>query len=338
MASVLARLARLARAVAVRVAWVGVAVVLSAGSAGLVAGMDAPPDSPARAELTWVADEAARPGLVAAGDDLEALADSVARLGVLGRGALAALVARELDTLSATIADGSAVVEEIGTDTARVRDRLRNLPGFGEHAELRIGGPLRERYDLILESLSATDDLGRSWVRLTGGAVAATALTNHLADHDEFAVEAVKRGTRGAYAGALEELDKADAALARARALREQIANTSDVTVLDEWLARNGALDAALRKLYTQLRRSPNRVTDAVREAYAEVEKARDRLPPDTRGLVVIMADIARGGLNQAVIAIEQARGRLAAAVDAVRTAEAESEVAGTGPTPTPGP
>ena len=37
----------------------------------------------------------------------------------------------------------------------------------------------------------------------------------------------------------------------------------------------------------------------------------RRRCPPDARALVVILGDVARGGLNQAVIVIEEARGRL---------------------------
>ena len=42
----------------------------------------------------------------------------------------------------------------------------------------------------------------------------------------------------------------------------------------------------------------------------------RRRCPRTQRAIVVIMSDIARGGLNQAVIAIEQARGALAGALD----------------------
>ena len=63
-------------------------------------------------------------------------------------------------------------------------------------------------------------------------------------------------------------------------------------------------------------------VNDAVRAAYREESAAREQLPPDTRGLVVIVADIGRGGLNQAVIAIEQARGRLNLALQALAPAE----------------
>ena len=57
-------------------------------------------------------------------------------------------------------------------------------------------------------------------------------------------------------------------------------------------------------------------MTKEVRDAFAAEQAAKERLPPDTRGLVVIMAEIARGGLNQAVIAIEEAKGRLREALD----------------------
>ena len=58
-------------------------------------------------------------------------------------------------------------------------------------------------------------------------------------------------------------------------------------------------------------------MTAELRRAIAAEAEARDNLPPDTRGLVVIMAEIGRGGMNGAVIAIEQARGRLASAIEA---------------------
>jgi len=45
------------------------------------------------------------------------------------------------------------------------------------------------------------------------------------------------------------------------------------------------------------------------------VKQAQQQLPPDTRALVVIMSDIARAGLNQAVIKIEEGRGKLADAI-----------------------
>lgn len=319
MQSVVERSVHLA---AERLAWLGVAVILSLGSAGLVGAIGGPPGSGARPELTWTGDVAAEPGLAAAADELGALGEDVEQLGLLGRGALAALVARDSETLSKAIADGRSVLGEIETGTTDLRGRLAGMPGFGPAAELRIGPQLRQRYDLIRESLAATADLERSWVRLTGGAISATSLTTLLADHDTFAAEAAKLGSGARYAAALEQLEKATASLAEARRLRDEIANTSDVGVLDQWLERNEALDAALTTLYGELRGSRGRVTKAVREAFADVKRAQENLPPDTRGLVVIMADLARGGLNQAVIAIEEARGRLEAAIAAVQAVE----------------
>ena len=83
------------------------------------------------------------------------------------------------------------------------------------------------------------------------------------------------------------------------------------------WIDRNAAYDAALRKVYTLLVASKGKVTKPVQDAYDALKVALAALPGDTRGLVVIMADIARGGLNEAVISIEEAKGRLSDAVDA---------------------
>ena len=52
-------------------------------------------------------------------------------------------------------------------------------------------------------------------------------------------------------------------------------------------------------------------MTKDVEVAYHEENVARAELPIDSRALIVIVAEIARGGLNQAVIAIEDARGRI---------------------------
>jgi hypothetical protein len=56
-------------------------------------------------------------------------------------------------------------------------------------------------------------------------------------------------------------------------------------------------------------------VTPDIRAAYDAEAAARERLPADTKGLVIILGEIARGGLNQAVIGIEEARSELDAAL-----------------------
>jgi hypothetical protein len=303
------------RRVALGVAWLACALLLAFGAAGLVAATSHQPGTPARAELTWAADEAVRPALAAASADLVRLASDVKDLGRHGRVALAALVTRDLDGLATSIRDGSALVATIDERTTEIGLRLAGLPGVGPGMEARLGPDVRARQAAIVAALESTGGLRDAWASLTSGSAAAARLTRLLADHDTAAAEAARLGSRAAYDRALEQLGRAEASLVEASTLRDALFNTADVSVLDEWLARNRALDVALRDLYTALLASDGSVTDAVRTAAEAERTAQQRLPPDTRGLVVIMADIARGGLNQAVIGIEQARGRLDAAV-----------------------
>ena len=55
--------------------------------------------------------------------------------------------------------------------------------------------------------------------------------------------------------------------------------------------------------LYTAIPKAKGKVTNEVRDAIGGEKAAKDRLPPDTRGLVVIMSEIGQGGMNGAVIA-----------------------------------
>ena len=113
--------------------------------------------------------------------------------------------------------------------------------------------------------------------------------------------------------------------------LRDRLGNSVDVTELNEWLRRNRNYDVALRRLYVASAASPNRVTPELRAASNAEKAARAELPGDTSGLVIIMAEIGRGGLNQAVLAIEEARGSLADVLDAEAAANASAS-------PSPGP
>ena len=127
----------------------------------------------------------------------------------------------------------------------------------------------------------------------------------------------------------MKALDLADPTLAEARALRDQLANSTDVSTLTQWIDRNAAIDAALRRLYTVLAVTGGKVTEEARLAFDQGEETPAKLPPDTRALVVIMSDIARAGLNQAVIRIEEARGKLA---DAIAALSAPTAAPGAGP------
>ncbi len=300
------------------VGWLLAALLLSLGAAGIVVGMDRPPVDGARPELTWATDRATEPALNAAAGDLAALAADVDALGESGRHAIAALVGRDRSALDAAIAAGAAQVAAIDAASAALRSRLAAIPGFGPDDATRIGSGLRDRFDLISTVIGATAGFGQSWTALTKGSATATDLVDQLAAHDTAAAAAGKLGRAGSYAKALVQLDTAEAALVVARTLRDELFNTVDVGVLTEWIDRNAAYDTALRKNWTLLIKTNGRVTTEVRAAFDELRIAQANLPPDTRGLVVILGDIARGRLNEAVIQIEQARAQLADAAAAV--------------------
>ena len=293
------------------VAWLVAAVVIALGAAGLVAALDHLPGGTGRPELTWTADRAVAADLDAVAAELAALAEAVGTLSDEGRGALAALVANDAPGLTAALDAGAAQLDVLDAAVAGLDDRVASIPLAGADRTMRYSAATLARYDAAVAALAAVDPLRPAWERLTAGVVPATELVDHLLAHDRIAAAAILAGGAGTYPLAIRRIDRAAAELAAARAIRDRLAATVDVTTLDQWIDRNADYGDALRDLWDALRRSRGRVTDEVREAAAREAAARVLLPPDARALVVILGDVARGGLNQAVIIIEEARGRL---------------------------
>lgn len=300
------------------VLWTIVVGLVSLGIAGLVAWLDHPPAAGGRPELTWAGDAAVGGQLDAAVADISGIADEVERLGVLGRGSLAALTARDFDLLDLTIASGTVTVTAIRDEGAALRDRLLAMPLSEPDARLRNSGATLDRYARLVAAVDATNSLAGSWARLVQGSLNAARLTALLDGHDKLIVSAIEAGVTGGWTTALERIDAASALLVEADELRVQLENTVDVGTLNEWLRRNREYDEALRALYVVSARTPTRVTPEIRAALAAEKAARDALPRDTANLGIILAEIARGGLNQAVIGIEEARAQLALALATV--------------------
>ncbi|HEX5590652.1 MAG TPA: hypothetical protein VFX65_10220 [Candidatus Limnocylindrales bacterium] len=305
-------------------AWLVVALAIALGGAGIVAQWSHPPGTFARSELTYQGDLDVAPLLDDALADLAAVGTQVDRLSVLARGALAAMADDDQAPFAAALAEGSTTARAIEDASAALRTELLALPSGAGEDRLHYGIDSFARRAAMLNALDATEGLGRNWAQLTAGGLAASQLISLLTDHDLTVAAAAAEGRAADYVAALGIIAQATAMLDAAEEIRDQVANTSDVAVLDTWLSRNRRYDAALAGLYAALRDSGGVVNDAVREAYREEAAARAVLPPDTRGLVVIVADIGRGGLNQAVIAIEQARGRLSLALEALGPAEGD--------------
>jgi hypothetical protein len=299
------------------VGWLLAVVAIALGAAGLVTAIDAAPGEGGRPELTAAGDAEVTVALDAAQAELEALAADVEALGTQARGALAGLTANDRDTVAAAIAEGDGLVARIDARSLAVGLALGDVPLLDTPAAAyQVSQGVRERRDRLLEALEATIGLEDDWARLTTGSVTASRMSELLAAHDEAVLAAAALGRQGKYDEAIATLGGADTAIADARALRDRLARTVDVTTLDAWLDRNAAYDTALRGLYRALRDVGGRVTQDVRDAVKAERAAKERLPPDSRAMVLIMADIGRGGMNEAVIGIEEARGRLAEALE----------------------
>lgn len=306
--------------VALGLSYTALLLVFALGSAGIVAMWAHPPGSPARAELTWAGDRRLGTELDAQQGQLGTIAVEMDRLSVLARGAVGALTADDQGPFTAALTEGSALAVTIESNATGLRADLTALPGAQPADAVSYGSDTIVRRAGLIAALDATVGLRRSWVTLTSTSLQAATLINLLTTHDTTVASAAAEGRATDYAAALGTLNVAIAKLDVAADIRAQLANTTDVSTLDTWIARNRRYDQALQALYKALGDSGGKITDAVRAAYAAEGLARAALPPDTRGLVVIIADIGQGGLNQAVIAIDQARAHLSLALGALST------------------
>ncbi|MBA2718022.1 MAG: hypothetical protein H0U52_02090 [Chloroflexi bacterium] len=305
--------------------WLLIAAIIAIGGAGLVAATANLPGTPGRAELTTAGDAAAAVALGSAQTELIDLAADVERLGELGRGALVALVASEFETLDKAVADGEALARTIDERSAALREQLRLVPGSGPNEAIVWSPETRQRRDLALGAVEATSGLEIAWSRFAAGSTVANRLTVLLVDHDTTAGEAAAQGRAKKYAAGLKTLAAATALLDQAKSLRDALANTVDVDTLTQWIDRNAEYDTALAALFQATIDAKGAITAKQKAAAIAERKAHDLLPANTSGLVIILAEIGRGGLNQAVIGIEETRAKLQAAVDRL-TAPASAE------------
>ena len=303
-------------------------LAIAVGSAGVVALWSHPPGTAGRAELTWAGDTRLGGKLDGAQTELGLIAADTDRLAILARAAIASLTADGHQQFGDALAEGTSLADTIETNSAALRASLAALPGDGSADVLTYNTEVLAKRAGLLSALDATKGLGRSWSSLTGRSLQASMLIGLLSSHDATVGSAAARGRSSDYLGALTTLDSAIAQLDEALDIRNQLANTTDVSTLDEWMRRNRRYDEALMHLYGALRDSGGVIDDTVRSAFHEEGLARADLPPDTRGLVVILADVGQGGLNQAVIAIDQARARLGLALDALSSLDALSPLA----------
>jgi hypothetical protein len=285
------------------------AAAIALGAAGVVAGMDTPRIGGGdRTGRSAQGDGTVTAALTPIEAELRALAAAVDGLGEQGRTILASLSSNDPTAIDTATATGTQLVTDIDARTARITDALAGVPIVDTPAAAyELSPATRDRYAAYVGGLKSTEAIKDAWTRLTVGSLSASRMSQLLAAHDAAVVEAAKSGRTADYKAALAHLADADAAIKDATAMRDKLSATVDVSTLDEWLARSHAYDVALRKLYVAVQRAGGRPTAEVKAAMRAEAAAKDRLPPDTRSLVLIMSDIGRGGINDSAIAIEQA-------------------------------
>jgi hypothetical protein len=324
------------RRVALGIMWLAIVAVISVGAAGLVTAMAHQPGTASRAELTLSGDDAAKPKLDTIQDGVVDLAGDVKQLGELGRAALAALATTDPNILDTTVAQGEQLAQGIEQRAAQLKEELKLVPGAGPQEPLLWSPATSHRRDLQLDALQATDGLQALWSRLAVSSAAASRVSALLTQHDQVVGDAFTQGRAAKYTEALAGLDRADAIIAQARQFADALRNTVDVSTLTQWLDRNAEYDTALRQLYVATVAGDGKVTQAMRDANVAERKAHSLLPSNTSGIVIILAEIGRGGLNQAVIGIEEARGELQASVDELVAGPSPSDEPGDAESPAP--
>lgn len=292
-------------------AWAMLLALLAVSGAGLTDGAWHAPGSPARAELTWAGDAAIDARLDLATIELQRISHDVAQLATEAKTALEEVASTDPTRLNAALERGNEIAAALESETHDLLEALRGLPGDGPSAAIDFSNATLVRRAAILAAIESTSNLAGSWSQVTARAGDAAQLTALIARHDATVLEAAAKGVDHQYKVAIPILDQALLIVADIKTLRVRLIASSDPTILDEWVERNGAYDLALKALYAALVTSKGKLTLAVQSARREERAAFDRLPPDRRTIIVIMAEVARGGLTQAVLAIEEASGRI---------------------------
>jgi hypothetical protein len=311
MSSAQARIPRILGRALRGVVWTVLFAVLAAGGAGLLGQAWHAPGSPVRAELTYAGDAALDARLDAGTQQLTAIAAEVEKLAAESRIALEEVANSDPTRLREALQRGGQAAATIESATAALRNSLAGLPGEGEAAVIEFSNTTLVRRAAILTAIDAAGSLADHWRQVAARATEVANLTGLFARHDATVLEAAARGRRSNWAQAVAILDQAVLTVADVQTLRVRLIAGSEGTVLDEWIERNGAYDVALRALYAALDASGGIVTAEVQERRRDEQDALARLPPDRRTIVVIVAEVTRNGLTQAVVAIDDAHGRI---------------------------
>lgn len=282
-------------------------LLVALGAAGLAVAADQPHTDERRPELTARGDREFEPWRERMTTELSLSGERLSALSSTGRDVLRDVYSADLAALDASLARGSMLTADIATSRDVLeeirREQARDVPATrlneSNRAFLRV-------VDSAAESMAAVP---AAWGRLVERTGAMVELGTALAAHDELADEAIAAGRETRWTEALERVADAQAAVARATAIREELAASVNVFALDEVLARYRAYDQALEALYRALEGGAE--LDSLRVAILQqvLDDARAALPEDDVALRTIVADASAPAVADALTVIERARG-----------------------------
>ena len=290
--------------------WILLLVVLAASGAGLAGLAWHAPGSAARAELTYVGDARLGARLDSAQAALEAIDSDVQQLATEAKAALGDVASADPTRLDAGLERGNAIAASIDDKSRVLHLSLGDLPGDETDAVIRYSNATLVRRAAVLAAIEAASGLASSWQSVAARAGDTSRLTGLISEHDSTVLEGTQHGVDSEFKSAVSSVDDALAVMAQIEALRNRLLAPGD-TVLDEWIQRTKAYDLALQHLYAALVKSKGALTIDVQSARREERDAFDQLPPDRRTIVLIVSEVTRNGLTQAVLAIDDASGRL---------------------------
>jgi hypothetical protein len=300
-----------------RAAWLGLAVLLGLGSAGIVAATSYSPVSGTRPELTSGADQVLSDRLDAAIRELTLLDNDVIVLGDLARKVLVNLSQVNQIGLDAAYQDGDAAVADIDSRAAALSAQLECKPWTNARdAELvrTYSQGMVDRYHQVCLAIDSVAPLAAGWASMENGSKVAMQVADGIDAHDQTAADALQAATQGRYPEALAKLDEASASLADAQSIATNLAVISDVSTLNEWLSRTRGMDDALRVLWQTMIDSKGRITKQVTTALKAVTAAKALLPDNSGVLQIALYEMA-GNLTSDAIPIETAKGKLGSAL-----------------------
>ena len=304
-------------------------MLIALGGAGLAVAVDRPQNSAQRPELSWRGDQEAAPWIEQLSATLEPVDEDISTLSEHAQGVLGSITSLELEKVETALGDGDAAatrVEEAGAALTAQRDEaLANLQ------EWRLGDNSRAAIDALGRAADEVQGAPASWQSVANQARLVVGLIRDLRQHDDLVFQATTAGRESRWGEAVRLLGEADAALASAQTARDDIAANGEVTTLDDLLARYAEYDAALTELYTYVRDTGTLQGPDFDAREQRVEQAQQALPKENSVMTVIAAEAAAEAITNGLVAIEEVRGAILDAQDAVLgpqepTSEPETE------------